>query len=401
MHRTYTTSQGSMACKVSQISCKISIVSKEIEVLVNNIKLKSLKMGKIYISFNSGLNYILGRNASGKTTIFNAIRYAIGLDKSFSHNSFSSIELVILVNEREIRFTREVGSLLIRTTEKDLIQEIKAQTLEWDKYLKALLSFEYIYQSNSESALPILDFCFLSEMKTTNRRKQWETVNSICGINTSMFRVVENDILALRKEVDQNKKYKAVIEEFSNKLVTNLNNNNQLSNSINSVGEIKEEFFNSYDEKEKLLLNAILKFDEIKDTSNKELAIKLSEIESTFLNLNNHTGFHKEEFEGLENFIKEKSTFMSFGAETYSRFLIILSIAIVSQGGSLNFPNFIVSDGYLSSNDNFTYSNAITLLERLTTNNKNLQYIEFTNRQDVPSEHVVLDLYAQGDIHGC
>lgn len=366
---------------------------------MNNIKLKSLKMGKIYISFNSGLNYILGRNASGKTTIFNAIRYAIGLDKSFSHNSFSNIELDILFNEREIRFSREVGSLLIRTNEKDLIREIKAQTLEWDNYLKDLLSFEYIYQGNSESALPILDFCFLSEMKSTNRRKQWEAVNSICGINTSMFRIVENDILALRKEVAQNKKYKAVIEEFSHKLVTDLGINAQVSNSINSVEEIKEKFFNSYDEKEKLLLNAILKFDEIKDTSNKELANKLSEIESTFLNLNNHTGFHKEEFEGLENLIKEKSTMMSFGAETYSRFLIVLSIAIVSQEGNLNFPHFILSDGYLSSNDNFTYLHAVTLLERLTSNNENLQYIEFTNRQDVPLEHVVLDLYAQGDIH--
>lgn len=345
------------------------------------------------------MNYILGRNASGKTTIFNAIRYAIGLDKSFSHNSFSNIELNIAVNEREIRCSREIGSFLIRVSEKDNIHEFKAQTLEWDNYLKELLFLDYIYQSNSESALTILDFCFLSEMKSTNRRKQWEAINSICGINISMFRIIENDIATLRKEVAQNKKYKAVIEDFSNTLLTNLDTHKQASESQSCVEKTMEDFFDSYNEKENLLLNAILKFDEIKQKSYQELTRKISEIEAVFLNINNHVGFHEEGFEGLENFIKEKSTIMSFGAETYSRFLIMLSIAIASQEGSFNFPNFIVSDSYLASNDNFTYANAIKILERLTSNNEYLQYIEFTNRQDVPAEHVVLDLYTQGDIH--
>ena len=115
--------------------------------------------------------------------------------------------------------------------------------------------------------------------------------------------------------------------------------------------------------------------------------------------INNHVGFYGEEFEGLENFIKNKSTLISFGAETYSRFLIILAIAIASQEGRFNFPNFIVSDSYLAVNDNRTYEGAVTILKSLTSNNENLQYIEFTNRRDVPTEHVVWDLYTQGDIH--
>lgn len=356
-------------------------------------------MGQVNIHFKNGLNYILGGNASGKTTIFNCIRYSLGLDKSFTHNSFSNIELNIAFNEREICCSREIGSALIRVNEKENIKEFKAQTLEWDNYLKELLSLEYIYQSNSESALTILDFCFLSEMKSTNRRKQWDAINSICGINMSMLRVVENDIANLRKEVAQNKKFKSIIEDFSNKLLANLDTHKQANISQKCVEDTKGSFFDSYKEKENLLLNAILKFDEIKRNSNQELTRKISEIERVFLNINNHVGFYREEFEGLENFIKNKSTSMSFGAETYSRFLITLSIAIISQEELFNFPNFIVSDSYLAVNDNRTYAEAVTILKSLTSNNANLQYIEFTNRHDVPTEHVVLDLYTQGDIH--
>jgi len=356
-------------------------------------------MGHIYIPFKNGLNYILGGNASGKTTIFNCIRYAMGLDLSFEHNSFSNVELKIAFNEREILCTREIGSALIIVFDKENTYEFKAQTLEWDSYLKELLSLDHIYQNNSESALTILNFCFLSEMRTTNRRKQWEAINSICGINMSMFKVVEKDIIALKKDVAQNKKYKNLIEEFSNKLLTNLDSHEQTSLSQSCVEGTKESFFNSYKEKENLLLNAILKFDEIKQSSNQELTRKIFEIENVFLNINNHVGFHREDFDGLENFIKEKSTVMSFGAEIFSRFLIILSIAISSQRGSFNFPNFIVSDSYLASNDNVTYSSAVNILNSLTSNNEDFQYIEFTNKRDIPEEHVVLDLYDQGDIH--
>ena len=47
----------------------------------------------------------------------------------------------------------------------------------------------------------------------------------------------------------------------------------------------------SYNEKENLLLNAILKFDEIKQSSNQELTRKISEIESVFLNINNPVSY--------------------------------------------------------------------------------------------------------------
>ena len=105
---------------------------------MNNIKLISLKMGQVNIHFKNGLNYILGGNASGKTTIFNCIRYSLGLDKSFTHNSFSNIELNIAFNEREICCSREIGSALIRVNEKENIKEFKAQTLEWDNYLSVV-----------------------------------------------------------------------------------------------------------------------------------------------------------------------------------------------------------------------------------------------------------------------
>lgn len=369
---------------------------------MNNIKLKSLKLGDICIHFKSGLNYILGGNATGKTTIFNAIRYAIGLESSLSHSYFFSVELDILINDLEIRFFREVGSLYIKVYDnEESFQIFKAESSEWDNYLKEQLAFKFIYQSSSESAQSILDFCFLSEVRSINRRKQWEAVNSICGINTSMFRLVERDIMALRKEVAQNKIYKSVIDAFSNRLLDELEKDSQLENSTNRIEKVKEEFLKSYKDKENLLLNAMLKFDELKKTSSKELANKLSEIESIFININKHHGFNKSEFEGLEIFIKERSHIMSFGAETYSRFLIILSVAIFSENTNINFPNFIINDNYLSSNDDFTYSNAITLLENVVNNNENLQYIEFTNRRNVPSEYVVLDLNTQGIKYEC
>jgi DNA repair exonuclease SbcCD ATPase subunit len=43
---------------------------------MKNLKLIYLNIDSMHIEFQDGINYIIGQNASGKSTIFNCIKYA-------------------------------------------------------------------------------------------------------------------------------------------------------------------------------------------------------------------------------------------------------------------------------------------------------------------------------------
>jgi uncharacterized protein YydD (DUF2326 family) len=91
---------------------------------------------------------------------------------------------------------------------------------------------------------------------------------------------------------------------------------------------------------------------------------------------------------------------MSYGEEIFSKFILILAIAKASQDREYNFPNIIINDSYLSGGlDERAYRNALEILEDVTDKEKGLQYIEFTYRDDVPKEYVVLNLNSKGALH--
>ncbi|GAC25855.1 hypothetical protein GMES_3578 [Paraglaciecola mesophila KMM 241] len=367
---------------------------------MNSLKLVSLQIDDTHIHFKDGPNYIVGNNNSGKTTVFNCIRYALGLTKSVVHKHISLIELEVCINGLGIGFRREVGSTYLSVWQKGVTHKYRALSKELDRFLTEALSPTYIYESDAESIFALLNFCFLSEERSANRRQQWESINSMCGVNVSLLSSVEKDIYALKKEVSKNKELEKIVDEFSRSITVRLKESVKIADLDSTIESTKERFFDEFREKEGLLINAMSKFEEIKERSDLVLRSKIAEIEDVFFSLNHSAGFERSFFDGLELFIKSRSKTMSYGEETFSRFILVLAVAKVAQEGRYNFPQLIINDSYLSFDlDNRSYRRSLNILDDLMFMNKGLQYIEFTYKDEVPSEHVVLNLNAQGGLH--
>lgn len=360
----------------------------------------SLQIDDTYIHFNDGPNYIIGYSNTGKTTVFNCIKYALGLAKDIVHRHLRQIELVVSINQCSFVFRREVGSAYLSVSQEGDTFKYRALSKELDEFLKDVLLPTYIYGSNTESVFALLDFCFLSEERTVNRRQQWDAINSICGINVSLLRNVENDISALKKEVAKNKELEKIIDNFSNLLEANFNENLKNEDFDRIIKLSKDSFFEDFREKESLLFSAVTKFEEFKERSEIELKSKLSEIEDAFFSLNQYAGFERSFFEGLELFIKDRSKTMSYGEEIFSRFMLVLAVAKVAQDNRYSFPQLIVNDSFLSFDlDNRAYKQSLNIIDNLISGHSGLQYIEFTHNTEVPKEYVVLNLNMQGGQH--
>ena len=367
---------------------------------MNSLKLVSLHIDDFKINFKNGVNYIVGNSNSGKTTIFNCIRFSLGLAKSFFHENISIIKLNVCVNEVYLEFTREVGSVYLSVCVSGVVHKFRALSQDLDDFLRDVLSPDYIYQNNTESVFRILDFCFLSEEVTKNRRHQWDAVNSICGINISLLKSVEKDINALNKDVQKNKELEKHIDEFASLLIDSVSNREKVSKLVGDVESTKQVFFSDFREKEQLLVNVSNKLDEIKERLDFELKSKLYEIEEAFFSLNQYAGFERSFFDELEMFIKDRSKNMSYGEETFSRFILVLAVAKVSRDNCYNFPQLIVNDSYLSIGlDRVTYEITPAIIDDLLAESKELQYLEFTHRDLAPTKDVVLNLNGLGGVH--
>ena len=123
---------------------------------MNSLKLVSLKIDDAYIHFKDGLNYIVGNNNSGKTTIFNCIKYALGLTKSFLHKHIGQIELVVRINGNDFQYRREVESPSLSVSHGDEVYSFRALSKELDIFLKDTLAPTYIYERDAESVLKLL-----------------------------------------------------------------------------------------------------------------------------------------------------------------------------------------------------------------------------------------------------
>lgn len=360
---------------------------------MNNLRLVSLNIDDFFLAFNPGKSYVVGQNASGKTTIFNCIRYALGLVRDIRHANICHVGLKAYVGDVDIHFSRNIGDTHIDVSCGGITHRLNPQSEEFYTYLSSWFDPAYLYGSQRESILPILNFCFLSEEQISNRRQQWEAINSICGINVNLLGLAEKDIRSLSKEVSWNRRAQDAVNEYSALLSRNITNDHQAEEAIANIERTKKEFFAEFANKENLLNSATSKLEAIRKESQRQLSARLSEIEGIFIDLRTYLGYNRWEFDGLEAFVRGRSKSMSYGEELFSRFILVLAIAKASRSGTLNFPNIIVNDNYLSPGlDRSAYSVARKILDEMVAEDIALQYIEFTYNEDVPQEHQILNL---------
>lgn len=367
---------------------------------MNRLRLVSLKIDDVHLAFKDGLNYVVGKNNTGKTTIFNCIKYALGLHKSSVSSDVYRIELKARINDIDFIFSRDVGDSLISIYVNDVVYHFRPMSKELNNFLSEHLCPDYVFGREFENVFTLLEFCFLSEERSANRRQQWEAINSVFGINVSLIGTLEKDINSLKKEVYKNKEIQDSVEEFLCLLSINLNGCDKNTRVDESIELTKTEYFAKFRRDEELFINATSKLEVIRNKSESVLRDRFSEVERVFVSLKNFAGYERWALDDLKSIVKGRNSFMSYGEEIFSKFILILAIAKSSQDREYNFPNVIINDSYLSGGlDERAYRNTIEILEDMTNIKKGLQYIEFTYRDDVPKEYVVLNLNSKGAPH--
>jgi len=366
---------------------------------MKNLKLMHLSIDNQHIQFRDGINYIIGRNASGKSTIFNCIKYALGLTKNFNNVNIKLVELIIMIGTQEYKFKREIGGrgLTIYTSENKV--EYTARSTELNTFFQTTFYPKYLFNSDtkSESILKILDFCFLTEEKTIARKNQWQILSSILGVEETLLNNIEQDIYLLKNEIKNNKKIENELTAFVDLINKNIDSVCENTETREYINTTKDSFLRSHREKEELLIGVSLKFEDMRSQSNHEIKNKLYGLEDVFMSMKSNLKNSQDSLETLEGFIKGKTKYMSYGEEVFSRFLLMLAIAEYSNRTDLNFPNLIINDNYLlGSLDSkyLDYSNYI--LKKLASGNSNFQYIEFTHKEEISSEYIVYDLNMKG-----
>lgn len=361
---------------------------------MNTIKFIRIKIDNIEILFKEGRNYITGSSDTGKTTIFNCMRYALGLTKDLKNSYISRVEISIEVKNEIVVFTRESDSTKLVVLLNGESEKYGALSTELNQFFNNLLKPNFLYDSFSESSLKILDFCFLPEATQLNRKINWDAARLICGINISMLSSVEKDIFTLRSEVLKNKDIESAINIFSKKLIES-STIREDCNLESTISNVKQAFFEEHRAKEDLLFNVTMKLEDTKIKSEKELRQKLSEVEYSYLKLMDRARINDPDFSTIEKLFLERKT--SQGMERISKLILSLAIAQVSNNNSsYNHPMILINDstsGVFHQSLDQGIQSAIT---DITLRTPDLQYIEFTHNENFSQDDIIINLDKEG-----
>lgn len=355
---------------------------------MKSLFLKRLKINNKVINFNSGMNYIIGYNGSGKTTIFSLILYLMGLKKinrtiNFINQRNLDLELEMDFEGQSLYFRRNLQDEII--VEGVINQKINLS--EIDSFYSELLAPQFNIGNDETAAAQILRSSFYSETEIHSNIEKENIKKKIMGINVSYLKESKKQIELFKSNLK--------IDEYSYEIlktyITNVEKNiNELENSEQFKGILKEEFFKMYDEiykNKKVLDQAMEAYSHIRDRSEmifSERDLLLRDILND--NLGN-LGF-KDNLNSRNHSGSERRTV---------EFLNILIGIIKHTGYSfLNSSGLLVADcpfGYVDFNNIKGIRNFIDQETRL----QKLQYVEFCNNDDnIPTDWIVFDLRDKG-----
>jgi predicted ATP-dependent endonuclease of OLD family len=365
---------------------------------MNKLKFKKLTIDELVINFTDGINFISGQNCSGKTTVFNCLQFVLGLKKTLNVIHLKNIQIEIQVGDKDLHIQRDLSAPKLSIKLDGNSYDFRARSTELDQFYNELFQPPYFFSSSEnsifakESMFEILDFCFISPMDTSNRKKIWNSIKVICGFNHSYLKSIEDDIKSLRMEISGNTRYKTEILKFTKLLLSN----DQIDITHKDIiEEAKQSFFNEYEEKESIHRFAKIKLEELTNESNRNIKEKIDGLDLTFDLLKKESGVDINLVENIEYYLNNSniSHNSSLGLTVFCNYLIILSIAVRSKSLELNFPNFIINDGYTSGVlDNSLYYKSQSTLQQISKQNPDLQYIELTSDSKIPKDKIVYEL---------
>ncbi|MDM5255123.1 MULTISPECIES: ATP-binding protein [Bacillus cereus group] len=378
---------------------------------MNRLVLKELCINNKKIYFNRGMNYIVGRNGTGKTLFFKLVMYALGLKSEYELKSKFSVSLLCDFGDKEVNIVRENGSNIITfETDYDSAKKFKVNSKEFKAYYNKLLEPSFKKIKDENIGLDILKFGFMSDaienasLQAAIRRKN--LIHSILGVDLQYTAQLEKDLDVIKKEIQKELIINDSIEDFMQDVISRgMKNENIDKRNLNVMQDIMNQ---QYEQIQSEFLDKRLFFEKAQSVvaqttleQEKSYEERLSIIEQFYFRLIKEIGLEvqseKAFYMGREiidnlKLISRSSPFS--GSERNIRLLCSV-IALMRHGYDErhNGSGLIFDDMF-----QFDYSKEIR--EKLyqvineETRDDNLQYIKnlTEDNRNIPREAIILDL---------
>ncbi|MFE4145267.1 ATP-binding protein [Peribacillus sp. YIM B13472] len=369
---------------------------------MNKITLKELSFENHKITFHKGLNYIIGANNTGKTTMYNMIQFVLGIKKEINmslkrHNFSTPVSLLCNIGEQEVLFERHFNSEYLNIQYGITNEYVKHMSLRLKEVYDILFEPFFVLEKEDGAAYEILKHSFLSESRFDVSRGRNEIFKKILGINVLYMKQANKDYNDLKIKVDKEKNSIELLETFIHRV---LDKNNKL-NTNDSV-KFKDLLENEYKlEKENYITNyeflhtakqAIIRNEEYLD---EYFDKRVSLIEPYYLDFIAYfsIGYNIIDFRDFYKSNHNQKAILS-GSIFYITLLCFM-IALNRSGydEKHNGCGLLISDLSLYELD-FNSQRNLEKLLRQESQSGMLQFVEFTGKQtkELSADSIVFDL---------
>lgn len=353
--------------------------------------IKDIEFNDRKIKLYPGVNYIVGDNASGKTTFFNLLLYIFGLNANLLNKiNFNKIKINFNIDSGEYSIERETDSNSLVIKSEGITFQVQSNDKRYNQILNEWFKPMLSSMESNSSIKNILRSSFMSGEIEYSKK---ETNLVMLGIDNVYERQNSKHIKDLLIEVNTKKKELDLLKSYQKDIIILFNEkyNNQSDIEIRSiVDQAYDNYEKSYlhyfelYQKSKDLLNNL----EIENRRNEEYIVE--ELNFQFQEIISNFSLNKIHFKDA---LYGKYDFYSMGQRT----LIDLICRLIIQS-NFNFTNgvgLLVNDN--QSLDDFSYGQINKIIEGMCNKNK-LQYIEFVHsNREINKDRVIFTL-SKGNI---
>ena len=349
---------------------------------MKRLKLQVLRFDEHTITFNSGVNYIVGTNASGKTTIFNLIQYLLGLRKDIGfYGSFikkDEVSLDVLIDNVPFTFKRNLRDKEIIVNNNDQQFGIVFGSPSFSSFLLNLFQPLYNYEVDQRALVAMLKDSFISEDNDlfSISAQQKETKLLSLGINSIYPKRIKTYLKELESQMFNQRNTLSGIDSYRKDIQFLLNR--ELKENKDIVDEILSASLRKYTE-ESSQLELVYKdstefLSKLLDENEHLLQSKINELSPNFSSYLKSIGI--ENRISINDLLEGNYKYVSNGEVSLVR--LVFEILVQSHIASLNRTGLLVNDGRTSYFDHHMSSGFRKFLNQMVSGS-DLQYIEFSS----------------------
>lgn len=370
---------------------------------MEKIVIKKINFFNKEIKFNPGENYIIGSNATGKTTFFNTIQYVLGIknDIKYLFNIDPNFYIECIVGNKLIQISRNQNIIIF---EGDLSKEVRVNSKELGKVYFDLLKPYQIPQAdlNVKVTLDILRGLFLSDGRLNDLSFRKNNIyKNILGFNQLEKSNIKKDIEKFNNKIKTQKEKVNNIEEYIKEVMELIDKNNLNENKkdefINILKKPMEIKHNRIEQNKKLLEKANKVLNEKNIKLNNDLKENVKILEDFFEKVYNrlisdNTVINKKNQFKIMDVMESEFTTYSLGQNMILKLSLLLTLYTHSKENNYYGCGLLINDCITSFFSNSTRKKTRNFISKLTNENS-LQYIEFSlPLSSIPKDKVILNL---------